>query len=290
MARVPPTNEDYRMARQVRTEEFLLGVEGAALLRQVVDGNDEFVAERVAAIGRLVESLGGDQTATAVPEFDVDDGYAAWAPVYDAIPNALIRAEEPLVADALADVQPGWALDAACGTGRHAAHLVASGHAVVGVDRSAAMLAVARRKLPQAEFRVGDMTALPLDDGSVDVAVCALALTHLPDPGPAIAELARVVRPGGRIVLSDAHPAYVLLQGQALFPHDDGLAFVRNYPHLHSRYLDAFSGLGLVVRRCAESPMDADFSAGLYARAAAAAQALWAGIPVALVWSLQRGP
>jgi SAM-dependent methyltransferase len=150
------------------------------------------------------------------------------------------------------------------------------------------MLAIARRKVPQADFRIGDLTRLPLEDESVDVAVCALALTHLPDPEPAIAELARVTRPDGTIVLADAHPAFVQLQGQALFPREDGFAFVRNYPHLHSRYLDAFASLGLEVRKCAESPMDDDFSQGLLAGAAAAARALWAGIPVVLVWSLRR--
>lgn len=277
------------MGRQLRMAEFLIGVEGAALFRRVIDGDDDFVAERVAAIRRLAESLNGDRSpAAAVPEVDVEDGYAAWAQVYDNVPNALIRAEQPLVHDALADVQPGRALDAACGTGRHTAHLVASGHNTVGVDRSEAMLAVARRKVPQAEFRTGDLLRLPLGDRTVDVAVCALALTHLPDPAPAIAELARVVRTGGRIVLSDAHPAFVLLQGQALFPRENGLAFVRNYPHLHSRYLDAFARLGIVVRRCAESPMDDDFADELYGGASAAARALWAGIPVTLVWSLER--
>jgi ubiquinone/menaquinone biosynthesis C-methylase UbiE len=285
----PDKHDDWAMTRRVRLEEVLLGVEGGALLRRVVDGDDDFVAERVAAIRRLAERVeGGRSKAVAVPELDVDDGYAAWAPVYDEMPNALIRAEQPLVDQALAEVRAGRALDAACGIGRHAARLVASGHRTVGVDRSAAMLAIARRKVPQADFRIGDLTRLPLEDGSVDVAVCALALTHLPDPEPAIAELARVVRPDGTIVLADAHPAFVQLQGQALFPREDGFAFVRNYPHLHSRYLDAFASLGLEVRKCAESPMHDDFSQGLLAGAAAAARALWAGIPVVLVWSVRR--
>jgi SAM-dependent methyltransferase len=107
-----------------------------------------------------------------------------------------------------------------------ATRLTASGHRTAGVDCSAAMLAIARRKVPQADFRIGDLTRLPLQDGSVDVAVCALALTHRPDPEPAIAELARVVRPGGTIVLSDAHPAFVQLQGQALFPREDRGAWI----------------------------------------------------------------
>ena len=289
MAPAGAKNDDWAMTRRVRLEEVLLGVEGGALLRRVVDGDDDFVAERVAAIRRLAELVeGGRSKAVAVPALDVEDGYAAWAPVYDEMPNALIRAEQPLVDAALAEVRAGRALDAACGIGRHAARLVASGHRTVGVDRSAAMLAIARRKVPQADFRIGDLTRLPLEDGSVDVAVCALALTHLPDPEPAIAELARVVRPDGTIVLADAHPAFVQLQGQALFPREDGFAFVRNYPHLHSRYLDAFASLGLEVRKCAESPMHDDFSQGLLAGAAAAARALWAGIPVVLVWSVRR--
>ena len=98
--------------------------------------------------------------------------------------------------------------------------------------------------------------------------------------------MARVVRPGGRIVLTDAHPTFVLIQGQAMFPAGKRLAFVRNHPHLHSTYLRAFRDTGLSVRDCLESPMDAKFDSGLFADVEAAATALWDGIPVALVWSL----
>src|SRR5262249_58324453 len=70
--------------------------------------------------------LDGDRSkAAAVPELAVEDGYAAWAHIYDQMPNALIRAEQPLVDEALDEVRAGRALDAACGTGRHAARLVA---------------------------------------------------------------------------------------------------------------------------------------------------------------------
>jgi ubiquinone/menaquinone biosynthesis C-methylase UbiE len=92
------------------------------------------------------------------------------------------------------------------------------------------MLARARQKAPAADFRVGDLTALPVDTASVDVATCGLALTHLLDPGTAIAELARVVKPGRRVVISDAHPIFVLIQGQALFPQQGAFAYVRTYP------------------------------------------------------------
>ncbi len=57
------------------------------------------------------------------------------------------------------------------------------------------MLALAAEKVPGGRFLPGDLTALPLDDESVDAAVCALALVHVADARQAIGELARVVRP-----------------------------------------------------------------------------------------------
>ncbi len=277
------------MTRRIRLAELLLATEGAALLRQVLEGDDDFVAARLAQMRHHFEDLSGDESpGLTVPELDVAAGYASWAATYDSMSNALIRAEEPLVRAATHDLPIGSALDAACGTGRHAAWLSAAGHATVGIDATPEMLEVARQRVPTAEFRLGDFTALDTSDDSFDFAICALALTHLPDPSPAIVELARVVRPGGRIVLTDAHPTFVLIQGQALFPTRDGFAFVRNYPHLHSTYLRAFARAGLVVRECFEAPMETDFSHGLFAGAADAAAALWDGIPVALVWSLER--
>lgn len=90
------------------------------------------------------------------------------------------------------------------------------------------------------------------------------------------------------MVITDAHPAYVLIQGQALFPYDDGFAFVRNHAHLHSSYLGAFAAASLKVHGCREAAMDADFTEGPFAGASDAATMFWAGIPVVLVWTLRR--
>jgi SAM-dependent methyltransferase len=277
------------MGRFVLLEELLLGAEGTALFRNVIDGDDTFVANRLQMMRGLLDRIeAGDTLGADVPELDVEAGYAAWSAIYDTMPNALIRSEEPIVHAALATVPPGTALDAACGTGRHASALAEAGHHTIGVDQSTEMLAVAKEKVPEAEFRTGDLTALPLDDASVDVAVCSLALTHLPDPAPAIAELARVVKPGGRVILSDAHPTFVLVLGQGLFPHGAGFAFVRNHVHLHGTYLVAFATSDLRVLACDEPVMQDDFSQGLFSRNVEAAEALWANIPVALVWTLTR--
>ena len=68
------------------------------------------------------------------------------------------------------------------------------------------MVGVAREKLPEVRFEIGDVEHVPFDDASFDLAVVSLALCHLADPGDAVIELARVLRPGGTLVITDPHP------------------------------------------------------------------------------------
>ncbi len=278
--------------RVLRRAELLLGLEGTALFRRVLDADEDFVAQRVTALRRLADPDAVEWTQEmVVPELDVNSGYDEWAPSYDSMANTLVRTEEPLVLDELNGATPGRALDAACGTGRHTAHLRDAGHYVVGIDGSPSMLAVARTNLPDVELLLGQLSCLPIETSSIDVVVCALALTHLQDPDPAIAELARVAKSGARVVISDAHPAFVLVWGQALFgTASGGLAFVRNHVHLHNSYLRSFRAHGLTVVDCREAPMEADFSTGLWHDAAAAAHSLWSDLPAVLVWTLTRDP
>lgn len=100
-------------------------------------------------------------------------------------------------------------LDVGCGTGDDAlalSALVAPGGRVTGIDRSATMIAEARRRAgdrPGVAFAVGDVLALDLPDGAVDGARAERVMLHLDEPGRAIAEMARVVRPGGWIVVAE---------------------------------------------------------------------------------------
>jgi len=109
----------------------------------------------------------------------------------------------------LADPRPGerW-LEAACGPGIVSRRLAARAGAVHGIDLTAAMIDVARReaaaaKLDNLTFAIGDATALELETASVDGAVARFTIHHLPVPARLVEELARVVRPGGCIVLAD---------------------------------------------------------------------------------------
>lgn len=113
------------------------------------------------------------------------------------------------VLDARAAVRPDErVLDVGCGTGAFAARLVARHpmQHVVGVDVSEGMLAEARRKLghaPGAAFVRAAADALPFDAAAFDIVVSASALHYFPDPARALAEMHRVLRPGGRVVVLD---------------------------------------------------------------------------------------
>ncbi len=91
-------------------------------------------------------------------------------------------------------------------------------------------------------------------------AVCALALSHLPQIAPAIAELGRVLAPGGRLIVSDPHPlASGVLGWRAVYTDSAGQRrMIPEHPHLHAEYVRAFGAAGLVVRRLIEPGLTRD--------------------------------
>ena len=101
--------------------------------------------------------------------------------------------------------------DLGCGTGTVAEALAPFVGKVVAVDASASMLRAAKKRLeahPNVELRSGTLEQLPIEDGALDAATMFLVLHHVAEPGRALAEAHRILRPGGRIVLVD------------MFPHD----------------------------------------------------------------------
>ncbi|MFG2055933.1 class I SAM-dependent methyltransferase [Micromonospora sp. NPDC048930] len=107
---------------------------------------------------------------------------------------------------ALLGTGPGRCLDLCCGTGAHVAELRRLGWTPVGADLSAGQLRHARGRLPVVR---ADATALPLPDAALPAVVCVLAHTDMPDYPAAVAEAARVLAPGGRLVHVGVHPCYV---------------------------------------------------------------------------------
>jgi ubiquinone/menaquinone biosynthesis C-methylase UbiE len=151
-------------------------------------------------------------------------------------------------------------LDAACGTGRYALLLAEAGARVCGVDASEQMLEHARRKACErgspVDFRGGDLRALPYPGECFDLVVCALVLCHLPDPNPAVGELARALRPGGRLIISDFHPFCLLIGWRTVFSRPEAVYFVENHLHLTEEYLAALAGNGLELVQLKEAVVD----------------------------------
>jgi ubiquinone/menaquinone biosynthesis C-methylase UbiE len=109
----------------------------------------------------------------------------------------------------LEPLSPDWtALDLACGAAHVAEEIAPHVRQVVGVDLTAALLDIAATRLAGAGvanvlLQRGDAANLPFVDGSFDLVVCRAAMHHFPDPGAVLAEMARVCRAGGRVVVSD---------------------------------------------------------------------------------------
>jgi SAM-dependent methyltransferase len=289
---------------------YLLGLEGVALLRAFTgEFGRDFVEARIAEIRRVLADEALADAAVEVDRVDPVTGYRLWSATYDR-PNSAFDFDEPLIEEIVGALPVGVALDAACGTGRYAEILAGRGHRVIGMDGSPEMLARARTRVPRGEFVVGDLHRLPVADAGADLVVCGLALTHVPVLEPVLAEFARVLRPGGHLVLADVHPERVAL-GSVPPVRGAGGRPGRLSSHRHpiGDYLRAALAAGLEVRRCEEplvpagdrpAPADAAGPIGpagpwdrwpwsLAALVPEAAQAVNVGAPALVVWHFQAG-
>jgi ArsR family transcriptional regulator len=127
-------------------------------------------------------------------------------------------------------LDPEWTVaDLGCGTGQTAAALAPYVGRVIAVDESNAMLAAARRRLADhdnVEVRSGSLEDLPLEPASLDAAILSLVLHFVVDPAAVIAEAARVLRPGGRLLVVDMLPherdEYRVTMGHLWLGFDEG--------------------------------------------------------------------
>jgi ubiquinone/menaquinone biosynthesis C-methylase UbiE/DNA-binding transcriptional ArsR family regulator len=106
--------------------------------------------------------------------------------------------------------RPEWVVgDLGCGTGQVSAAIAPFVRHVIAVDASAAMLQAAKKRLQgfdNVELRRGDLEALPIDDARLDAATLMMVLHHVPEPERALREVARVLKPGGTLLVVDMLP------------------------------------------------------------------------------------
>jgi ubiquinone/menaquinone biosynthesis C-methylase UbiE len=271
-----------------RRGEIELGFAGLALLRSYPLGAR---AELIKEISERLKEEGWADHEVEIDEFDSEAGYELWAETYDGLPNPIFDLEEPVLRAMVDRVPPGLAIDAACGTGRHTAYLLERGHKVVAIDSSGAMLSKARQRAPEADIRSGSLLDLPIADGSADLVLCALALTHFADLGPPVAEMSRIVRRGGHVIVSDIHPVPVTMGAHAFFrAADDSRGMVRNHIHWTSDYMRAFRQSNLMVVDCVEAEV---VQATIDKISPSSSTRHWTeqallGLPFVLIWDLER--
>jgi ubiquinone/menaquinone biosynthesis C-methylase UbiE len=138
-------------------------------------------------------------------------------------------------------------LDVACGPGIVACAAAKQAGHVTGIDLTPAMIEQAKARqaregLANCDWRVGDATALPFADAGFDRVLTRYSFHHMPEPIRALKEMARVARPGGRVVVIDATPT---AQTQAAY---DAMETLRDPSHASALTLDQLRALGREAR------------------------------------------
>ncbi|HEU5367950.1 MAG TPA: class I SAM-dependent methyltransferase [Ktedonobacterales bacterium] len=214
-----------------------------------------------------------------VREVSVQEGYALWADSYDREENGLIILEERQVDRLLAPLSFTHVLDVGAGTGRHALKLVrrgagargaaenagarhpqapaAVGARVTAVDQSPQMLALARQAA-QSEGLSINFHLLSLEDGlpfeanQFDLLICALTLCHVPNLARVVGEFARVLQPGGFLLITDFHPIHTLYGWRTAFQRAGVTYHLPTIGHTREDYLEAITASGLTILEVTE--------------------------------------
>lgn len=179
--------------------------------------------------------------------------------------------ERPAMLELAGDVRGRRILDAGCGSGPLSEALRAKGAIVTGFDSSPAMVELARQRLGgDADLQVADLSLpLPFSNGAFDDVVVSLVLHYLQDWKAPLSELRRVLKPGGRLLLSVNHPMIHKLSDPsadyfAVTQHSDEYTFgdqraVLTYWHRPLRAMtDAFAEAGFRIAAISEPPFLAD--------------------------------
>ncbi len=217
----------------------------------------------------------GTPLAISIPE-----GYERWAPTYPQEPgNPLMRAEQHLMLGCFPELAGRRALDLACGSGRYVRLLRAAGAAeVVALDASPTML----RRVTGATRVCADMMCLPFAAGAFDAVVSGLAIGHAADLSAWMAEVARVLRPGGTCLYSDFHPQAARAGLTRTFTDEQQQSYtLPHFTHELAAQRAAASAAGLAISVAREVRVGIEFTESF--SGAEEFYRRWPGLPLVLV-------
>jgi malonyl-CoA O-methyltransferase len=182
------------------------------------------------------------------------DGYRLWASQYEA-ETAVSHLEKQLVADLRVPTAGARLLDVGCGTGRRLRDAAAAFS--VGVDLSLEMIDhgrfLRREGLDLLAVAAADVRALPVATASFDVVWCRLVIGHVRDLDAAYAELSRVCRAGGAVIVTDISAAAIAAGHRRTFRDAEGVTReVEHFVHTLRRHETAARDAALVIEQCTE--------------------------------------
>lgn len=177
--------------------------------------------------------------------------HALWAETYDSDPNPLLDLEERELIPLLPNLEGAFVLDVACGTGRWLNRLLGWGvRKGVGIDLSPEMLAQARRKEQLRDRLVcADCAAMPIAAGVADLALCSFAISYVARLERFASELSRVVKMGGRMILTDFHPSCHRRGWRRTFRHAGGVVEILDFQYSIEEICAAFQANGFALER-----------------------------------------
>jgi len=185
--------------------------------------------------------------------------------------NRVFLLNAPMLLEA-GDVDGKRVLDVGCGEGRFCRMLAQRGAVVTGLDPTPELLDEARRQDPSGAYRQGIAESLPFEAGAFDLVISYITLVDIPDFRAAIAEMVRVLRPGGQLLIANINPFasttprawYRNEQGEKLHVSvvdyyeeranllEAGALSLLNWHRPMEQYMEALLGAGLILRRYLE--------------------------------------
>jgi ArsR family transcriptional regulator len=169
----------------------------------------QLVREQVGSSPAAVQDHRRLQAALAEQRTKSQEFFSSSAGQWDRLRDELFGDRVHLAAFAALGDRDWVVGDLGCGTGQVSAALAPFVGHIIAVDSSAAMLQAAKKRLAgfdNIDLRRGELETLPIDDERLDVAALMLVLHHVPEPERAVADVARALKPGGRVIIGDMLP------------------------------------------------------------------------------------
>jgi len=214
-----------------------------------------------------------------------------WADVYDLELNPLLMLEERVAVSLLPSLKGCDVLDVGCGTGRWLSKLEKFGVASLsGIDSSSIMLQHARHKLSNTTMLYQSCSPnLPIENCSKDLVISSFVLSYLNDLQMFALECARIVRPGGCILISDMHPATAANREWKHAFHVDGVKIeIPTQPRVLKEVISVFRDYGFDVQTLIEPAFDSQERAIFESAGKLADYEDLAGVPAIYILKLQR--